>query len=162
MDQKQHEALNAIYNQRMKEVNNGYATGPTGPSGPPGPPGPAGQILGVKGHKADLMWIDDMIREEPPSLKRLFTCIEALHEELDDLQARHWGKYSPKRALLWWKRLGFTRQADAIMVVPLVGIMGWIGLELTQAAWQQHWMFGLGSAYGMVGFAYVIWRITKS
>lgn len=171
MNNAQQESLNAMYNERLKALTG--AQGATGTSvGPLGPTDPlAGSTLTIStpatttsasfsGKHATWMTMDDVWEE--PSVERLFSIMKNLDTELDNLRAKKWGKYSPRRATLWWKRLGFKTRLDALMVSPLAGLALWLVVGTTMAGWNKEWWFGMLVAYGWAGFAYVAYRIITS
>lgn len=100
----------------------------------------------------------DQGMSEQPSLERVFTCIGSLQSELDDLSAKDWGAFNPKRTVVWWKRMPFKRKMDWFLAVPGILFALLIIGSLLYALYQAHWLAGTVVSYALVMGIYVTWR----
>jgi hypothetical protein len=138
--------------------------GAVGTQGPAGSTAPSGAVLTTSSSGSNVWYaIDDVVKAPiEPSVERLFEVMKCLDTELDDLRAKQWGQYNPRRALLWWKRIGFTRKLDAVFAMPfLAGLLCLMGAT-TFAAWNNEWWLGVIVGYLWLGISYIVSRIVTS
>jgi hypothetical protein len=100
----------------------------------------------------------DKAMSETPSLERIFTCIGSLQTELDDLSAKDWGAFNPKRTVVWWKRMPLMRKIDWFVSIPAVALMiAFVGYLMYQL-YEVHWFAGAVVTYALLMAFYITWR----
>lgn len=97
-----------------------------------------------------------------PSVAKAISLIKELQSEIDSLRKKHWGAYSPKHTVLWWKRLGLSYKIDAIMLMPLAILALGLLFFMLMTAFDKHWIAGTALIYILSLAVWGIYRMFSS